>query len=239
MTEWTAPKDPDPRAILREAAEDRKAGRYDMALAKHLWFHQNVLKHDESYYGVRLSFALADWADLATVHPPAQAALARTRDEALDDFKGRRGEHSGYAAFHDFEAINESLGDEALTVATFVALDKQDPARAKDVFNLAQPALIRARQYGLCGKYVGPEEDWLRAAEFYQYGRDMENPEHARFAAKSFTNNVTTLLAILVVNGRRPEAETIAEKARLEWDDAGFHAAIDSALAGVVPDAFP
>lgn len=232
MSEWTAPESPDPQAILYEARADRKAGRYDLALAKHLWFHQNVLKVDESYYGVRLSYALADWVDLAGVHPPAQAALARTRDEALADFKARRGEHSGYAAFNDFEAINESLGDDALTVATFVALDEDDPARAKDVSNLAQPALIRARQYSLCGKYVRPEEDFDRAVEFYQCGRQIDNSGSGAL----FTNGVTTLLAILVVNGRRREAEEIADKARREWDDAGFHAAIETALAGVVPD---
>jgi hypothetical protein len=241
-TEWKPPKDPDPRAILNEAREDKEAGRYDMALAKHVWFHRNVLKLDQSYYGVRLSFALSDWADLAEVHPPARAALTRTRDEALADFRAGRGEFSGYAAFHDFEAINEKLGDEALTVATFVALDKQDPARAKEVFNIAQPALIRARQYSVYGKYVKPEEDWLEAAQLYQRGRQMEKefgPEHARFVAESFTNKVTTLLALLVVNGRVAEAKKIADKARLEWDDSGFHAAIDSALAGVIPEPFP
>ena len=47
------------------------------------------------------------------------------------------------------------------------------------------------------------------------------------------------MLAILVIEGRRAEAEEIAKKARVEWDDPGFHAAIDQALAGNVPEPCP
>jgi hypothetical protein len=40
--EWTVPTDPDPQTILREAAENTRAGQYELALAKHIWFHENA-----------------------------------------------------------------------------------------------------------------------------------------------------------------------------------------------------
>jgi len=35
--------------------------KFDAALKKHIWFHNYALKIRKSLYGVRLSFALADW----------------------------------------------------------------------------------------------------------------------------------------------------------------------------------
>jgi hypothetical protein len=68
---------------------------------------------------------------------------------------------------------------------------------------------------------------------------DPVAPGLAEYAEKSFTNEVATLLALLVVNGRAEEAEAIAQKARLEWDNPAFHAAIDTALTGTVPEPYP
>ena len=54
-----------------------------------------------------------------------------------------------------------------------------------------------------------------------------------------FTNHTSVLVALLVVNDRKLEAEEVAELARKEWDDAGFHAALNSALSGEMPKPWP
>ena len=38
---WTPSEHPDADAILHEAVSDARAGRYAVALAKHIWFHEN------------------------------------------------------------------------------------------------------------------------------------------------------------------------------------------------------
>ena len=43
----------------------------------------------------------------------------------------------------------------------------------------------------------------------------------------------------LTVNDRKKEAEEIAASARAEWDDSSFHAGLEKALEGVVPDPWP
>ena len=238
---WAPPRNPDPQRILGEATQDTRAGRHDVALAKFVWFHQNALKHEPALAGVRLSFALSDWYDLGQAYPPALEALKRTRDAALKDVRERQGDDV-FQPFQDLAAINEKLGEESLTATTFIALAARRPDAAPLVFRVARPSLLRAKEYTLCGKYLSPEEDWHMAAELYQLGRRQQQqfgPEHADFVEKSFTNEVATLLALLVVNGRPAEAEAIARKARLEWDDPGFRAAIDSALGGVIPEPWP
>src|SRR5262245_14212562 len=90
---WKPPANPDPSKILAEAQADARAGRNADALAKHLWFHNNALKIQSTLYGVRLSFALGSWMDLAMQYPPAMQALTRTRDQAgarLRQAKGTR-----------------------------------------------------------------------------------------------------------------------------------------------------
>ena len=62
---------------------------------------------------------------------------------------------------------------------------------------------------------------------------------HLDFANKKFANDSTTLVAILAVNDRKKEAEEIAASARAELDDRSFHAAIEQALQGVVPEPWP
>lgn len=239
--EWTPPENPDPQAILREARSDRDAKRYEVALAKHLWFHQNALSIQHSLYGVRLSFALSAWHDLAEQYPPALEKLKEIRDQAAEDvMQGKEVRES----FHDMAAINRTLGEEALTKDTFEALDRKNPAAAKQVFGLAQPALVRGRAYGLYARYVEPRKDFSRMNEAYRQGERLaEDPRfgvrHLEFARKKFANDATTLVAILTVNERKAEAEEIALSAKEVWNDASFHAELDKALMGIVPEPWP
>jgi hypothetical protein len=54
------PKDKAEQALV-DARRLAQTGDYAGALEKHVWFHDNALAIRPGYYGVRLSFALADW----------------------------------------------------------------------------------------------------------------------------------------------------------------------------------
>src|SRR4051812_29867743 len=49
-------------------------GRFEEALSQFIWFHEHSLEEDRAYLGVRLSFALSYWMELAERYPPARAA---------------------------------------------------------------------------------------------------------------------------------------------------------------------
>jgi hypothetical protein len=241
IADWKPPKNPDPTKILREAKGDTAAKRYEDALAKHVWFHHNALKHEPALGAVRLSFALSYWHELGNVYPPALAKLKEIRDEAKKSVK--HGENVR-ESFGDLAAINKTLEEESHTKDTFAWLDTHNREAAKKVFDLAQPALIKAKAYQMCGKYLDPKKSFPRMVQlFRENNRRAQDPkfgtEFKTFAEKSFTNECTTLVALLVVNERGSEAQEIATAALKEWSEPLFHAALEKALKGRVPDPWP
>jgi hypothetical protein len=238
---WKPPENPDPHTILQEAHADTRAMRYEQALAKHVWYHENALRIQPAQQGVRLSFALSYWKELADVDAPAFVKLVEVREEAVKNaLEGANARQS----FQDLAAISKTLGEDARTTEVFVELDKKQPEIAKQVYSLAQPALIKAKEYQLCNKYLEPEQSLRLATASFESGKKLaENPkfgaQHLDFVHKSFTNKATTLVALLTVNGRLAEADKAAKGAMAAWDDAHFQGAIGDALAGKVPAPWP
>lgn len=239
--EWTPPENPDPQVILREASADAQAKRYDVALAKHVWFHENALSLNPGMGGVRLSFALSDWERLGQEYPPAMDKLRGIRD-ALEE-KAKQGEELS-SGFHDLVANNRTLGEESRTADAFRSLDSLNPKAAKRAFHFVKPALVKDKAYELYVKYVDPKMDFLRMKQLYELNRQMaEDPKFgasiAEHGRRSFRNESATLVAILAVNDRKPEAEEIAALAKKELDDAQFHEELAKALSGTVPKPWP
>lgn len=254
---WKPDNNPDPDRILTEAREDAAAGRYEDALAKHVWFHENALKYAPAMYGVRLSFALGYWAELGANYPPALQKLRAIRDTAGEELRNSAdvvgppsdcGGPEVLRVFSDFSAINKTLGDDAKTSGLFIWLDSNRPRVAAAVYDVAEPALIGGKEYKLCGKYLDPDRSFQRTVrlreetikviaeprEPLEYAKDLKE-----FAEKSFSHSVATLVALLVVNGRKADAERIAANARKVQDDAGFRQLLSKAQSGEVPPPWP
>ncbi len=158
---WQPPRNPDPHAILHEARDDAHAGHHELALAKHEWIQRQAVQVSPAFYGVRLSFALSNWVELGRSYPPALASLRRFRDEALAQVLAGKG---GHAPFHDFASINDALDEPERTSEAFLRLDQENPRVAKDLYGLAAPALVRAKAYAVCGRYIQAEQDWAQIA---------------------------------------------------------------------------
>lgn len=240
--DWTPPADPNPTVILSEARADTRAGRYETALAKHVWIHENAVKISPSMYGVRLSFALAGWRELTELYPPALAKLKAFRDEAKKNvLQG----HEVRTSFHEMDSINDQLGDHDATVSVFQTLVAKNPKAAQSVFQLAKPSLVLAKEYALLKQYVRPMRDLASMRRKYD-DRNKKLTDETRFheqqlefATKKFINDATTLVAILAVSGQQGEAATIATAARSALDDAAFHKSLEKALEGEFPEPWP
>ncbi|MGD9855993.1 MAG: hypothetical protein AB7U20_13695 [Planctomycetaceae bacterium] len=238
---WTPPENPDPNAILHDAVADTRAGRYETSLAKHVWYHENALKIGPGQYGVRLSFALMYWMDLAEAYPPAMDKLKAVRDEAGRKVLAESGK-TAHDFFHDFVAINRELEESNRVLALFQQLHMTDPEKAKDVYGLAEPVLIRAKEYKLCGEYLDRDAAIPLIIRGYQVNRRLESrygDEHKQFVERKMTNESATLVALLAVNGRNEEAQKAAEELKQAWDEQAFHKAIETALTGKVPEPWP
>jgi hypothetical protein len=238
--EWTPPDEPNPREIPREAQADAAAGRYEDALAKHIWYHENALKIARSQYGVRLSFALGYWYKLGLSYPPAMEKLRSIRDENVRTVLAGGGDRE---VFHDLVSINREFGEEERTAKLFVQMDADRPNFAELVYDLAQLALIRAREYSLAGKYLDPKRDFDTAVRGFDEMRQIGGGERAQqmmqFATANFTAEITTLVALLNQNGRKEEAQAIADRSLAHLDTEEFQQRLKEALKGAVPEPWP
>jgi tetratricopeptide (TPR) repeat protein len=245
---WTPPEKPDPQAIMREAKADARAGKYDVALAKQEWFYEHALEFQPSLSGVRLSFALGNWFDLAKEYQPAMAKLMEVRDEARQRVAEEDDPKALFNDFHDLASINRVLGEENLTAEAFREVHQRDPEGAARIFNVAEPALIRAKEYKLCGEYIDTDKSLRRITEHYRRMREFEERSKQdrpipKFAEPRFLNEAATLVALLVVNDRQDEAERAVVELKKEKGDAAFHAKLaeelEKALKGTVPKPWP
>lgn len=239
--DWTPPDNPDPQAILSEASVDAREQKYETALAKHVWFHENALRINPAMSGVRLSFALASWEELGREYPPALEKLKSIRDSLEERVKKGEDMRSG---FHDLAAINRTLKEDSRTAESFRQLDAHNPKAAKVAFHFVKAALVKDQAYELYVKYVDPQRDFLQMKHLYelnlQMAKDPKFGAHlAEFGEKTFRNGSATLVAVLAVNDRKAEAEEIAALAKKALDDAQFQKELDSALAGKVPKPWP
>jgi hypothetical protein len=245
--DWTPPENPDPQKILQEVREDVKYRRYEVALCKILWFHENALALRPSLSGVRLSFALSGWLELGEVYPPALEKMKQVRDDTEKRIRDQKRIRVRFEDFHDFVAFNRTLREEERTAKAFEWLDKTNEEDAQRVYGVAESALIKQRAYELCGKYIEPERDLTRIREFYTMSLAMADKrfgeQHRKFAEKKFLNDVTTLVAILVQNDRKVEASEVASEAKKIAKDPDLQTKLgkqmESALSGTVPKPWP
>lgn len=239
---WTPPDDPDPTKIGQEARQDQSEGRYEVALAKRLWYHRHALEFEPHLSAVRLSFAIGYWHDLAKVYPPAMEAMLAEREAVREKL------HSGSAdfeTFSEFVAFNRQLGENESTVEEFERLHVVEPATAKLLYRTAEDALVAARLYELCGAYLEPVKRLEFASHVYRLQRQFEeerseNPQGIqppRTARNFYVRDVATMLALLSHNSRWEEAERFAEEALtvLDEDSESARAVFGRAVYGEFP----
>lgn len=235
---WTPPDNPNLLEILNSAVGDTRDGYHEQALTKFLWFHHNALRHNSAFVGVRLSYALNYWMELASVYAPARDAFIRTRDETEAAF---RNDPSNFDLFHDLAALNERLGDGERTADLFVSIAQDDHAAAKRLYLVAEPHLIAAGRYGACGPFLEAQTRLHLAAHSYEVMRDVEESrladEHPppRFARSFYMHKAATLIGLLARNHRAEEADGIRAQALTVVDDEEFRELLGAAMTGHLP----
>jgi hypothetical protein len=246
IADWTPPAEPDPQAILSEAEADARAGHNEDALAKQVWFHDHALEIRPSLYGVRLSFALSNWHQLGLNYPPALEKLRAVRDGAAKQVFTEKDKEKARNLFADLSAINEELSDDDKTAEVFIALDKEAPERATQVYDLAQRALIATKNYRLCGKYLNPTEAYADIQRDYDFNVEFaakQDTPHRRLAHEhlgesSYLEKSATLIALLVLNDQKPEAEKFAAEVKANSKHPKTAEVLNAALEGKVPSKF-
>lgn len=193
-------------------------GRYEEALSELLWFHENALKQESALYGVRLSFALAYWMELAEVFPKAREALEEIRNRKTIELIEDKGD---FDLFHDVISINEVLNHQVQTHALFLTLKDSNPALAESCAKLALPAIVKAKDYKTALEYL-PEpkvsieklssnlnEDINDLNKFPRQHRSAIRNAHV----KNYAENVQLIVAVLIGVGQPSEAKNVTSMA--------------------------
>jgi len=207
----------DPRARLQRGQEAAAAGRHEDALLDYIWFHEHALEFEPSLYGVRLSFALWYWMELASEYPQARTALKRIRDEKTTRLLNG---DTNRDLFHDVESINERLENEEATYELFAALEKAKPDFAAACADLAMPAIVKAEDFEMALRYTPSPEEALRCYS-EAFNRDIEELERQppsttpRLEAyvQMHVRRVHLLLRILRGNNQDSEADALRVRA--------------------------
>ena len=207
---------PNVSEILQEAKRLTDAGRYEEALQRHIWYHNHALEIQPSQVGVRLSFALMYWGELAQRYPKAKEALNEILDRGTQAFANGEGR---FALFMEVNAINRQLGRQKETLSLFESIQAQDPRLARQCYGVVEDLLVEKGDYGLCESFIPDFQkrfETIRAG--WQRPLSDRNPEANRaslreHAQRTFIKDTRKLVEILVGVSRNTEAEAIRDQA--------------------------
>ena len=211
-------------------------GRFEEALAQFIWFHEHSLAEDRAYRGVRLSFALAYWLELAEQYPPALAEYRGRLESKMSRLSD--GELSR-DLFHDVEAMNERISEDERTVDLFSLLDEKHPEFAKSCSRIAIPALVRTKRFPLAAKYM-PEPEAVvlsKARELVQDINDIEarprtkTPRYRAFV-QIFVEDLRQIEEILNATQNEGRAASLRTRAIAELKPTYLRSAVSKLLAG-------
>src|SRR5687768_13141601 len=209
---------------LDRAREAYESGDYPAALESYSYFFEHALDGDPaSFYGVRLSYCLAEWLRLGRKYPPALMALEQRRQESIRRLEAtREPEH-----FHDFECISKHLSVPREAMDRFLAYHRSDPALARTIVRFVWSTLVEAEYWQICNAYLeNPSTKYddalAKLDEATMVARS--NPELGGTSFEQqiqgwYVRDVSELVLVLRNCGRLDEAETIQTRAIADLTD--------------------
>jgi len=223
---------------LEDARRLAKHGDYEGALAKHVWFHDHALEIRPSYSGVRLSFALDYWVALGNKYPKALEKLKNIRDNKTARLLSV---DLDWHLFQDVASINQHLGENPATVKLFKQLEATNAVFASAIYDLADDALVEAREYALAKKYLGDAKERLvTARRNFEDGMKFANSKRTanggaddraagatRHAIEDiFTEKVVRIITVLQKTGDKAVAQEIQTEALKVLDNGQIRSAL-------------
>ncbi len=220
------------------------AGKLDEATEEYLWLWDNMLTHDRSFYGVRLSFMASEMAELAKEHPPARekfVALRARYEEGLAENPGSVEERA------DWIALNEVVGETRRTLEWFDKA-KDDPKQREVLDRMdhsIEELLLKEGRWADLGRSIRDplrkiqQAYWLHGAgsAAADPGADAQQAaEMKEVRLRMWRVEVATVYAALLAAGRDDEAKKVIEQAMTSLPDVKTRvAAIGMALEAGEP----
>ncbi|MBN8645701.1 MAG: thioredoxin family protein, partial [Planctomycetes bacterium] len=210
----------DVRARMTLARELASAGRAEEAAKEYVWLWKNMLKHDRSMYGVRISFMARQMTELASESEAARVLFANLRDES-----GARVDADSVESAVDWVCLNRALGHEDRTVEWYkkVARDPRWTEVIARIDSDVSDYLARAgrlRELGeLCRDplsrlhHMRLEFEMVQSAMKRSEVGDQQEPSKSGWE-QEHREDVAMLYAALLAADREQDAGLFAARAR-------------------------
>lgn len=209
----------DMQKYMEETSALISMEEYEEALERTIWFHNNALSHEESMYGVRLSFALSEWHEFGKKYPPALKALKDIRDAKTNTLIKGKGNPE---LFHDVASINEELLETNKTITLFRILDKEQRILAKESWNYVKRTIFETKDYELIKKYIGnalreysvAEEHFKLMTKQYKKNDYAFGERYKAFNENRFVEETLRLIELAIALSDKQSALEIKTKAK-------------------------
>ncbi len=229
--------DVDIQARLELARALVSNNELDEAAEEFAWLWDNMLIHQPSMVGVRLSFMVSDMRRLAESHPPAAAVFTKLRDGYQS--KINKGSASRKSV-SDWVHLNSVIGDDEATLKWYDKNKDQQRMRESveyirgEVFEL----LIERDRWSDAGEVlrdpVGLAKQSQRRLEMREFPASIPAQQLASIKAmmrKGFTSDLSQYYGACLAAGREKSAKKVAQILIEEQGSAEAHfALIETAL---------
>ncbi|GGC62865.1 hypothetical protein [Undibacterium terreum] len=214
------------RASLDGARKAFKAQQYPLALELYEWFFDHALEEGGGkWVGIRLSFCLGEWAQLAKVYEPAGISLEQKRAQSISNFAKSR--EAGQ--FHDYVAICRYTGTMPQAIDTFIEFHDSDRELARRILYFIKAELRSAGKWEICNAYIQDAdaayeralETLLRPLEFAESNPEKINDEFVSTIKEQFVKNADYIVAVLSHVHRMEDARRICERANQDMKKHG------------------
>jgi len=214
---------------LRYAQKLVNSDRLDEATKEYVWLWENMLKHDSSFTGVRLSFMASDMKRLANQHAPAKQRFAELRDATearlAKEFPKEGTSPVARRLRTDWVVLNGVVGDEERS------LKRYDEQRAAGVapgdisgWFLMRRVLEERGRWAELGAAEGPVDESLERIESVPV--DPDDQEEVAITERFHRADLARLHAIYLAAKRDEDAVKVAKRALEMFDTPEMRAVL-------------
>jgi len=209
-----------------EAMIDYYKADYASAHVKYEWYFENAEKLKPSLRGVRVSFCLAGWVEVAKKYPPAMKRIIELKENALNNFN----EKNSIDAFRDFSCISRYLetGNEVLDI--FYSYHQKNKELSKQLFRHAYDFLVENKEWEVCTEYMDNFSEKYdlsfhcfdhTSKDEHNYGNEFVEPLH-QYRIELLKNGIIPLFKILAIKSDTDLYNQYLVKVKIDLENRGL-----------------
>jgi hypothetical protein len=183
--------DKDPGQVLDNARKAFKEERYVESLENYKWFYDNAIEIDRSYYGVRLSYCLGEWAELGARYPDALSELTNLKERILSNFQ----QSQRRQFFHEYSSICRVLKCEEETFQQFLQVRETNKDFSHEIFTFVYEYCASKKKWDLCREYLGNGfEKYKRSLETFDHMMEFAAAKKGELGESIYKNGVAVFI---------------------------------------------